>query len=298
MRKVFWLVIAGVVVLGVAGFWIVRLVGGGGQPAKASVRVPTATRTYYMTVDGRKRGYEVITPKAALPGNAPVIMVLSGLGASDAKEIVRDELTPYVSADEAELVYPIATDESWDAIGCCGYAGHHQIDDLAFLEALAPKVDLGGQHSLDLLGFSNGARLAYRVACTDPGLFDQYAMVKGLPQSGCVVSKPVTLLELAATNDPEIPYQPGGKGIEKLPVTTEMYDLKKTDQCPSASVRTHARDMTLTTFPGCANGTRLALAAWPAGKHVFPNPPTTKQSGTAEIWSFFTQTPLAPVPSN
>ena len=73
-----------------------------------------------MTVDGRKRGYEVITPKAGLPENAPVFMVLSGLGASDAKEIVRDELMPYVSADEAELVYPIATDESWNAIGCCG----------------------------------------------------------------------------------------------------------------------------------------------------------------------------------
>jgi polyhydroxybutyrate depolymerase len=294
MRKVTLLVIAAVLVLGAAGFGAIRLIGGG-QQAKASI-VPTTTRTFYMTVDGRKRGYEVIAPKAALPADAPVIMVLSGLGASDAKEITRDELSPYVSADEAELVYPIATDESWDAIGCCGYAGNHKIDDLAFLKALAPKVSLGGQHSLDLLGFSNGARLAYRVACTDPGLFDQYAMVKGEPLPGCVVSKLVTLLEAAATDDPEIPFKPGDKGIEKLPVTTEMYDLEKTDHCPSASDVTHAKDMTLTSFSGCTDGTRLALAAWPTGKHVFPDPPTVKQSGTAEIWAFFTRTPLAPLP--
>jgi polyhydroxybutyrate depolymerase len=296
MRKVTWLVIAAVLVLGAATCGAVRLIDGSGQQAKASVRVPTTTRTYYMTAGGRKRGYAVIAPKDGLPGNAPVIVVLSGLGASVAKEAKRDELTPYVAADAAELVYPIAVDESWDAIGCCGYAGDHKIDDLDFLKALVAKVNPGGQHSLDLLGFSNGARLAYRVACTDPGLFDQYAMVKGLPLSGCVVSKPVTLLQAAATDDPEIPYKPGDKGIEKLPVTTEMYYLGKTDHCPATSVRTHAKDMTLTSFSGCADGTRLALAAWPTGKHVFPDPPTTKQSGTAEIWSFFTQTPLAPLP--
>ena len=69
------------------------------------------------------RSYTVLTPaKTTLPASAPIIMVLSGLNSRQDQEITRDELTPYVSAGEAELVYPLAYRESWNAIGCCSWA--------------------------------------------------------------------------------------------------------------------------------------------------------------------------------
>jgi polyhydroxybutyrate depolymerase len=218
-----------------------------------------------------------------------VIIALSGYGATVPEEVARDELTPYVSADEAELVYPVAVKASWDAVGCCGYANTHKVNDLAFLEALVPQVDPGHARPVYVMGFSNGARLAYRVACTDPALFDAYAMVKGVPLPNCTVRKPVTLLEIASVNDDEIPYKPGDGGLEPLPVTTE-------DECPATSAVTHSLDMTLTTWSGCADGTRLAFAVWPGGKHLFPRPPVTKQAAAPVIWAFLTKTPLAPLP--
>ncbi len=38
--------------------------------------------------------------------------------------------------------------------------------------------------------------------------------------------KPVTILQIASMNDPEIPYKPGDKGIEPLAMTTLVADLR------------------------------------------------------------------------
>jgi polyhydroxybutyrate depolymerase len=295
MRKIAWLVVAAVLVLGATGFTMLHLVAGG-QQAKASVRVPTSIKTYSMTVAGRKRSYDVIAPDRGLPSSAPVIVFLSGLGASVPEEVSRDDMAPYVTADEAELVYPVAVDESWNAIGCCGEANTHHVNDVAFLKALVAKVNPGNKRSSYVIGFSNGARLAYRIACTDPGLFDAYAMVKGVPMPGCVVRQPLTIIQIAATDDSEIPYKPGDHGLEPLPVTTEVSALRNSDQCAGSPAVTHSQDMTLSSWSGCAQGTRLALAVWPEGDHLYPRPPITKQSAAAVIWSFLTKTTLAPVP--
>jgi polyhydroxybutyrate depolymerase len=294
VRKIIWLTVVAIVSLGVAGFALVHLAGT--HPAKASVRVATKTTYRTLTAGGRQRGYDVIAPASGLPASAPVIVVLSGYGAAVPGEIKRDQLTPYVSADDAELVYPVPVYQSWNAGSCCGYASDHKVDDAAFLKALVPRLDAGGQRQVDVVGFSNGARLAYRIACTDPALFDAYVMVKGVPLPGCVVRKPVTLIELASVNDPEIPYRPGVKGLEPLDVTTEVTRLHATDGCPGTSYVTQSHDMTLTSWSGCSDGTRLVFAVWPGGKHLWPRPPVTKQAAAPEIWSFLSQTALAPLP--
>ena len=300
MRKIAGLVVAVVVVLGIAGFALLHGDGASGQPTRmrisAAVKVPTSTKTYSMTVAGVRRSYEVIEPATGLPPSDPIIVTLSGLGASVAAEVARDQLTPYVTFDEAELVYPVAIQTSWDAVGCCGYASAHNVNDLAFITDLVAKVDPGKRRSIYVLGFSNGARLAYRIACTDPGLFDAYAMVKGVPLPGCTVTKPLTLIEAASVDDPEIPYRPGDHGLEPLPVTTLMAQLHTTEKCPAASMVTRDKDMTLTTWSGCAEGSRLAFAVWATGKHLFPRPPVTELGAAPVIWSFLTQTPLAPLP--
>ena len=176
------------------------------------VKVATSTRTYSLTAGGLKRSYEVIAPVSGLPKSAPVIVMLSGARRHRRRgDQPGTRLVPYASSDQAEIVYPVAVQESWNAVDCCGYAHTHNVDDLAFLKALVPAVDPGHARPVYVVGYSNGARLAYRVACTDPGLFDAYAAVKGLPTPGCLPSKPVTIAQLASLDDPEVTYKPGGK---------------------------------------------------------------------------------------
>jgi polyhydroxybutyrate depolymerase len=324
MKRIAWLIAAAVVVIGAAGFTFLHVSGGPGQSAQASTARPaaakpaaaaqpgsaakaatpsaqaaravTVTKTYSLSAGGLKRTYEVIAPSAQLPKNAPIIVMLSGLGTTVAKEITRDQLVPYAAAGKAEVVYPVAVNESWNAGGCCGFAGTHKVDDLAFLKALAGKVNPGNAHKIYLIGYSNGARLAYRVACTDPGLFDGYAAVKGVPQSGCAISKPVTLLQVASVDDPEIPYKPGDKGLEPLPVTTLMTRLHTAGKCTTKSTVVRAPGFALTSY-GCAGGARLGVAVWQTGVHSYLRPPVTNPGASAVIWSFFTQTKLERIPS-
>lgn len=301
MKKVVGIAVAVVVTLAVAGVVWLQSGSASGQPSvtnvASNVKVPIATKTYTLTAGGLKRSYEVIAPVKALPKSAPIIVFLSGIGASIPSEVDRDDLVPYVTSDQAELVYPVGYDESWNAIGCCGKAATKNVNDVAFIEALVPKVDPGHARPVDLVGFSNGGRLGFRLICDDPDLFDEYAIVKGEPEPDCVLQKPVTILEVAAENDPEVPYKPGDRGsVESLPMTTLVAALRKDEKCPSAGTALHSGDMTLTTWSGCADGTRVAFAVWPEGEHLFPRPPVTKTAASQAIWSFFTQTPFAPLP--
>ncbi len=296
MKRIAALAVAFVVTLGAAA-------SAGAGSGKAA-QLPTRTTTYSVKVAGLKRSYEIITPATTLPQSAPVIVMLSGIDASVALEISRDDLVPYAAAGLAELVYPVAYQESWNALGgCCGAAATHKVNDIAFMKALVARVDPGHTRPLYVIGYSNGARLAYRVACTDPALFDAYAMVKGGPTRDCVF-KPVTVEQLASLNDPEVPYQPGMKGREPTAATTLAARWRATDKCPAKPVTTRAGNRALMalekfvlySWAVCATGKRFAFAVWPSGGHSFPHPPTSGPAASQVIWSFFTKTPLAPLP--
>jgi polyhydroxybutyrate depolymerase len=268
-----------------------------GAGIMSEIRHPTTTATYSMKVGHLTRRWEVIAPSAALPRSAPIIVVLTGKAATDKQEIKRDRLVPYVDAGRAELVYPLAIKQSWNAIGCCGAAARLKVNDLAFLEALVPRVDPGRQRPIYFVGYSNGGRMAYRLACADPGLFDGMAAVKADPMPGCVVSKPENILVVSSLDDPSIAYKPGEKGRETPAATVQVARLRSVLACARPpAVAAYRGVMTLTTWPSCADGKRLAWGVWQSGGHNFP-PPTAHAPGADQIiWSFFTKTPLAPVP--
>jgi polyhydroxybutyrate depolymerase len=300
------------VVLGIAGFAVLHSLTGSGQPAQASTaqagpaqagaaqastgptavaqaaRAAASTRTGAMTVAGLKRSYEVIAPAGGLPGSAPIIVMLAGIKATTAGEIGRDKLVPYAQAGRAEIVYPAGYGESWNAGGCCGSAAARNVNDLAFLKALVATVDPGRRHGIYVIGYSNGARMAYRVACDDPGLFDGYAVVKGLPTAGCTMRRPVKLIQMDSVNDPEVSYKA---------VTALMSRLHAAEKCPARATVTRSGSMTQTTWYGCGGRTvRLALASWSGGVHSFPRPPGSNPGAAAVLWAFVTKRPIAPIP--
>jgi polyhydroxybutyrate depolymerase len=223
--------------------------------------------------------------------------VLSGQAASTSGEINRDLYLPYADADMAELVYPVAIHESWNVEGgCCGWAGSNNVDDIAFLKALAPRIDPGHIRPLYLVGYSNGGRLAYDFACDDPGLFDAIAVAKADPMPGCVVTKPQSIIQIDSLTDPYVPYKPGDKGQESPPATVQIARLKAADRCTSSTDVLKQGTMTETTWTKCADGARLSFAVWSTGGHDFPEPPTDYPTAAAVTWSFFTKTALEPLP--
>ena len=260
-----------------------------------------STTTSTMPVGAMTRSYTVLTPaKTALPASAPIIMVLSGLNSSQDQEIARDELTPYVTAGKAELVYPLAYRESWNAIGCCSWAARADVNDTRFIETLAKKVDPGNSRPIYLMGYSNGGRLAYTIACTDPLLFDGIAAVKADPMPWCDIAVPQKILQVASTDDTDVPYATGEKGnFRETPAAlVQNTGLRYADQCSAKSESSSQGNMTLTTWPDCLDGSSVTFAVYTAGVHSYPRPPVSHPAASQVIWAWINNTvTVLPLPT-
>jgi len=290
MKRFLLLATAFVVTLGLAVFAGTNIIN--------AIERPTSTVTDSMQVGAVTRSWMTITPTATLPTSAPIIVVLSGIAATASQEINRDNLLPYVDADKAELIYPIAIRESWNVGGgCCGAAAQLKVDDVSFLEKLVPAVDPGHARPIYFVGYSNGGRMVYDLECTDPGLFDAMAIMKADPMPGCVVSNPQNVLVVSALDDQWVPFKTGEKGKETPAATVQIARLQKNLGCPTKSTAATHGDVTLTSWSSCAGGKSLAWAVYTVGGHNFPPPTAHSPSGSQVIWSFFTKTTLAPLPT-
>jgi polyhydroxybutyrate depolymerase len=288
MKRLLALTAAFLATLGVATFASVHIIN--------AIERQSTTTTYSMKVGSLTRSWEVIAPTATLPKSAPIVVVLSGIAATTSYEINRDHLVPYFDADKTELVYPVAIRESWNAIGCCGAAAQLKVNDLAFLEALVPKLDPGHARPVYFVGYSNGGRMVYRLECADPGLFDGMAIVKADPMPGCVVTTPMNVIVFSSMDDKYVPYEPGEKGLETPAATVQIARLETDMSCPGEPTVVKHGEMSLSTW-SCADGKTLEWALYPTGGHNFPPPKGNTAGANQLIWSFITKTPLAPVPS-
>ena len=288
MGRFLILITAFLATLGGATFAGVHIISAAGRQS--------TTTTYSLQVGNVIRQYQVIAPTATLAKSAPIIVVLSGAAATNSTEIARDRITPYADADEAEVVYPVAIDESWNAIGCCDGAAKANVNDVGFIKALVPTIDPGHARPIYVVGYSDGGRLAYRLACTDPTLFDGMVAVKADPMPGCVVTTPMNVLVFASMDDKYVPYEPGEKGLETPAATVQIARLETDMSCPGEPAVVKHGTMSLSSW-SCAGGKTLQWALYQTGGHNFPPPKGSTAGANQLIWSFITKTPLAPVPS-
>lgn len=263
-------------------------------PTPSPTPVPTATpdptptptitvsqTTQSVDVNGVTRQYLVVGPSSTTVEALPIIVVLGGIQESVQGELARDGLVPLVQSGAAELIYPVGYSESWNAGGCCGDAAYIGADDPTFITDLVAAVDPGHNAPIYLVGYSNGGRLAYTLACGNPSLFDAYAIVKAVPLTPCSAQAPISILQIASTDDWEVPYQPGDSGDVWPPITEQVALLQQSNVCDAASTTTVTGSLTYQTWASCVQGTRLALATyagnansqhlWPAGDAATPN---------------------------
>jgi poly(3-hydroxybutyrate) depolymerase/surface polysaccharide O-acyltransferase-like enzyme len=275
----------------------VVVVAAGGSITGAKI-VSAAARTMNTTVSSIQvgdmtRSYTVLTPaKKPLPASAPIIVALSGLNSEQDQEIGRDQLTSYVRAGDAEVVYPLAYRESWNAIGCCSWAAQAAVNDVGFIQALVKQIDPGHERPIYLMGYSNGGRLAYTLACKDPLLFDGTAVVKADPMPWCDISVPQKILQVASTDDTDVPWSTGEKGHFRETPAAQVQNaiLRYTDRCSTKSVSSHQGNMTLTTWPDCVSGSSVSFAVYTVGVHSYPRPPVSFPAASQVIWAWINNT--------
>lgn len=98
------------------------------------------------------------------------------------------------------VVYPQGLKEAWNAGYCCPAFRPYAVDDVGFIRAILAEVDPVGK-PVFVLGFSNGAMAAYRLACA--GLPNLKALaVAGSDAERCSPAPPLpAILQFQGTSD-------------------------------------------------------------------------------------------------
>ncbi|WP_215226167.1 alpha/beta hydrolase family esterase [Echinicola shivajiensis] len=174
-----------------------------------------------ILVDGIDRSFILDLPQNP-NDKIPLLIVLHGGFGSGQQAKDSYSLTPISHQNDYAVVYPDGIDRkgrllnirTWNAGGCCGYAAKNEVDDVKFISKLIDK--LVAEQGIDpkkvfVTGMSNGAMMAYRLACEIPEKIRAIAPVAGtiLPVKSCGSAVPI--IHFHSKEDQNVPLE-GGKG--------------------------------------------------------------------------------------
>ncbi len=239
-----------------------------------------------LTVNGAVRSYLVYQPSTAVEKGQPLMIVLhGGLGnaAYMRKMTGMDDI-----ADSGRFItaYPEGTGgrskalhnrRTWNAGRCCGQAVKQEVDDVLFIDKMID--DIHARYSIDtrrvyVTGMSNGAMMAYRLACEIPEKIAAIIPVSGtLAVDNCDRAKDVPVLHIHGDRDENVPFA-GGMGNDSLanvahrsvPDTMEL--ITRPRQCASPEQKMLNDGVQATSYD-CKDGAPVSLYVIKGGGHAW-----------------------------
>ncbi|RKH71790.1 alpha/beta hydrolase family esterase [Corallococcus aberystwythensis] len=287
------------------------------RTACASLTVTAGTYDWNVDHQGRSRLYRVHVPTGYDPTKPmPVVFSFHGFGSN---EVEQEQLSNFSALADAEgfiAVYPRGINvpelygqgdpdtRSWNGVACCGPAQINQaVNDVSFVDRMLQ--DLGTRVCMDprrifASGFSNGAFLAYRLACERAQRIAAIAPVAGmLGLPDCNPSRPVPVLHFHGTADEAI-YYDGGTNLTAVGGTPypsapeSVRRFAERNGCTGAQQQTYQQgNSTCVAYTGCQPESATAsLCTVTGGKHSWPgqtqyNDGTPDLNASLEMWRFF-----------
>jgi polyhydroxybutyrate depolymerase len=267
-----------------------------------------------------ERTFRTYRPASLSAGRAvPLVVVLHGGAGSGAQAERSYGWNAAADRDGFVVAYPDGVGRSWNAgPGCCGPAVRDGADDVAFLEDVVTAVSRGAPvdaSRVRVTGMSNGAMMAYRLAC-DSTVFTAIAPVAGTLIGDCPHPAPVPVLHIHGTADESVPWAGGpGKrdngGTGRVPVridgpaVPDMIAARRAAASCAAPTSTVDGPVTRSVAI-CPGGRTIELISvagaghqWPGAAPADPavtgrldlDPPSTALDATTVIARFFAGLP-------
>jgi polyhydroxybutyrate depolymerase len=239
---------------------------------------------------GRWRGYRLYVPASLEDGSeAPLLIALHGGGGS-AEQFERTAgLDGLAESNRFLVVYPDGVGSgpngarlrTWNAGTCCGAAAEQQVDDVGFVDRLITAVSTAQRvdgRRVFAMGHSNGAMLAYRLACELSERVAAVALQAGsLAIDDCRPPVPVSLLHLHGTGDQNVPIDGGHgprsvSGVDYRPASRSVAAVAGADGCtttPSPVDDKGSSDLTFSMWAGCPPGVSVGLVTVDGASHAW-----------------------------
>ena len=283
-------------------------------PALAPLPAAASDQQHRIVSKGLERRYLLHLPAGKEDQQGlPLVVVLHGGGGNGEGAARQTQFSR--EADRAGFIvaYPDGTNASgtarrltWNAGGCCAYAMSHGVDDVAFIRAMVEEI--ARDHAFDrsrvyASGLSNGAMMAYRLACEASDVFVAVGVVAGVVMSApCAPAQPVAVIHIHGSDDENVPLA-GGVGRKSLtrtaypPVSQSIALWARIDGCGAPPVeRQAAPGVRETVYQNCRDGSAVVFDvidggghSWPGGERMalFLDPPSHAMAATLAISRFF-----------
>lgn len=272
--------------------------------------------------DGEKRRYALYIPPG-LDTTEPVALVLAFHGGGGHAEFMADEARYGLISKAREAGFVVAFPNghsrlprgrlaTWNAGGCCGDARDRNSDDVGFSRAVV--ADVSRQVAIDrqrvfATGMSNGAMMAYRLACEAADLVRAVAAVAGTEAvTTCRPARPVPVLHIHARNDTHVLFD-GGAGPDAFRDASKVMDFVSVPEtvkrwvgrnaCQTQPERTLERPGAwCERYRGCRDGATVQLCVTAAGGHSWPGAEAVRRGkenasqaldASEAIWTFFSE---------
>lgn len=242
-----------------------------------------------IMVGDEERSYLLhIPPGVDSARGAPLVFVFHGAGGEPAEIQYVTGFTDISDRSGFFLVYPHGLGLTWNAGICCGYAIENNLDEKAYIEQILTDLETiirVDPNRIYAAGFSNGAGMAYRLACEMADTFAAVAPVAGTQMvDSCEPSEPVSLMHIHGLEDTVAPYAGGGEfGFRAVEETIDSWvqlnGCSGSPQVETEEIVTHTR------YSSCSAGTAVELHAITAGGHSWPSKYVWDASQF--IWDFF-----------
>lgn len=259
--------------------------------ASEVVAISGTTVEHELAMDGESRTYLVYKPALVKADESyPLMIVLHG-GLGNALAIKRTSAMDTI-ADKVPFIvaYPNGTGpkfafnskmknrRTWNAGRCCGPAVKFNVDDVGFISKMIDVIHEKygvDKRTVYVAGFSNGAMMAYRLACEIPDRIAAIVTVSGtLSLESCANAGKVPILHLHGESDEHTPYNGGvgaksRAGVEHRSVAETVKIMTKDRNCV-LSVKERGNGSLIHSFYKCESGAPFELIKIVGGKHVWP----------------------------
>ncbi len=287
----------------------------GFDPCSPTAPLPPANELRTIQHGGQTRTYHVhvSNPGTRLPPK-PIVLNFHGWGGTATQQAQMTGMDLAADDNGFIAIHPNGTNamQAWNAGACCPPNAAVTADDVGFTAAILDDVSARicvNRRKVYATGFSNGAFMAYRLACELANRITAIAPVAGV--LGVPTCNPVRAVPVGHFHGMLDTYVPFGEMMEvasvlgvtfrTVPATLDIFRVRNGCSGAPTIFFTSGTTDCFQFANGCTSGADVRLCRSPNASHSWPGVPpipgetaTQDINATAAMWLFFNTYELPP----